>query len=139
MKRVIVSLLLIIVVGSARLEAHAFLKRAEPAVGSAAEVLLAFDTINNELELYQEGLSRRPMVVGLNKVDLPAARENVPAVRRALERRGYHVYALSAVTGEGIRPLLEDHMAAHPGRTLPLEIDDYRDGTPRRPRSRQRV
>jgi GTP-binding protein len=48
------------------------------------------------------------MVVGLNKVDLPAARENVPAVRRALERRGYHVYALSAVTGEGITPLLED-------------------------------
>ena len=85
-----------------------FLHLLDGAAGSAAEVLRAFDTINDELELYQEGLSRRPMVVGLNKVDLPAARENVPAVRRALERRGYHVYALSAVTGEGITPLLED-------------------------------
>ena len=34
MKRVILNLLLLIIAGSARLEAHAFLKRAEPAVGS---------------------------------------------------------------------------------------------------------
>jgi GTP-binding protein len=85
-----------------------FLHLLDGAAGSAAEVLRAFDVINDELELYQEGLSRRPMVVGLNKVDLPAARENVAAVRRALEQRGDHVYALSAVTGEGITPLLED-------------------------------
>jgi uncharacterized protein (DUF2461 family) len=46
---------------------------------------------------------------------------------------------LRAVWQHQIKPLLEDHMAAHPGRTLPLEIDDYRDGTPSRPRSRQCV
>jgi len=37
MKRVIVSLLLIGVAGSARLEAHAFLKTAKPAVGSTIQ------------------------------------------------------------------------------------------------------
>jgi hypothetical protein len=37
MKRVILSLLLIIVAGSARLEAHAFLQRAEPAVGGTVQ------------------------------------------------------------------------------------------------------
>ena len=37
MKRVILSLLLVVVAGSARLEAHAFLKRAEPAVGSTVQ------------------------------------------------------------------------------------------------------
>jgi len=37
MKRVIVSLLLIGVAGSARLEAHAFLKNAEPVVGSIVQ------------------------------------------------------------------------------------------------------
>jgi copper resistance protein C len=37
MKRVLLGLLLIVVVGSARLEAHAFLERAEPAVGSAEQ------------------------------------------------------------------------------------------------------
>jgi hypothetical protein len=37
MKRVVLSLLLIVVAGLARLEAHAFLKRAEPAVGSTVQ------------------------------------------------------------------------------------------------------
>lgn len=37
MKRIILSILLIVLAGLARLEAHAFLKRAEPAVGSAVQ------------------------------------------------------------------------------------------------------
>jgi copper resistance protein C len=37
MKRIILRLLLILVAGSARLEAHAFLERAEPAVGSTVQ------------------------------------------------------------------------------------------------------
>jgi methionine-rich copper-binding protein CopC len=37
MKRIILSLGVIVLAGSARLEAHAFLKRAEPAVGSTAQ------------------------------------------------------------------------------------------------------
>ena len=37
MKRVILSFLLIIVAGSARLEAHAFLQHADPAVGSTLQ------------------------------------------------------------------------------------------------------
>jgi methionine-rich copper-binding protein CopC len=37
MKRVILGLLLSVVVNSARLEAHAFLQRAEPAVGSTVQ------------------------------------------------------------------------------------------------------
>jgi hypothetical protein len=37
MKRVILSFLLIVLAGSARVEAHAFLKRAEPAVGGTVE------------------------------------------------------------------------------------------------------
>jgi methionine-rich copper-binding protein CopC len=37
MKRVILSLSLIVLIGLARLEAHAFLKRAEPAVGNTVE------------------------------------------------------------------------------------------------------
>jgi copper resistance protein C len=37
MKRIILTLVIIVLAGSARLEAHAFLKRAEPAVGSTAQ------------------------------------------------------------------------------------------------------
>ena len=37
MKRILLSLFLIVLVGLAQLEAHAFLKRAEPAVGSTVQ------------------------------------------------------------------------------------------------------
>ncbi len=85
-----------------------FLHLLDAAAGDADEVLRAFDVINNELELYQEGLSERPMIVGVNKLDLPEAAENLPTLRRGLERRGYRVHAISGVTGEGVRPMLED-------------------------------
>ena len=85
-----------------------FIHLLDGAAGTVDDVLHAFDVINNELELYQEGLSRRPMLVGVNKLDLPAAQENWPELRRALDRRGYRVHAISGVTGEGLRPLLED-------------------------------
>lgn len=85
-----------------------FVHLIDGAAGSVDEVVHAFDTINTELELYQEGLSRRPMVVGINKADLPLAREHAPEVRRILERRGYRVYTVSAVTGEGLGGLLDD-------------------------------
>ncbi len=88
-----------------------FVHLLDGSAGSPDEILHAFDVINNELELYQEGLSRRPMVVGVNKLDLPDAVENWPEVRRVLERRGYRAHGISAVTGEGLRPLLEDAWA----------------------------
>src|SRR5579875_2211941 len=63
-----------------------FVHLLDGSAGTPDEILRAFDVINNELELYQEGLSRRPMVVGFNKMDLPDAAEKLPAVRRGLER-----------------------------------------------------
>jgi GTP-binding protein len=85
-----------------------FIHLLDGSAGDPAAVVQAFETINRELELYQEGLSRRPMVVGINKADLPDAQENAPEVRRLLERQGYRVYTVSAVTGEGLGPLLDD-------------------------------
>ncbi len=89
-----------------------FIHLLDGASGDAGQVLHAFDTINQELELYQEGLSQRPMVVAVNKVDLPAARDTAVEVQRRLARRGYAVHAISAVTGEGVGNLLRDVWAA---------------------------
>ncbi len=63
--------------------------------------------IRKELRLYDEALAARPEIVALNKVDLPEARRKLPGLRRTFGRRGLELYGISAVTGEGVAPLLE--------------------------------
>jgi GTP-binding protein len=65
-----------------------------------------FLTINREIGLYGTGLERLPMLVALNKCDLPAATERLPDLTRKLEHAGYRVFPISAATGEGVPPLL---------------------------------
>jgi len=49
----------------------------------------------------------RPMVVAVSKCDLPEAREAYEEVRKALEPRGFQVFAISSATNDGLTPLLE--------------------------------
>lgn len=84
-----------------------------------------FDTINKEIKEYNERLSELPQIVVLNKMDLPTARENAPALKETLEERGYDVFAISAVTGKGV-----DELIYHTGGVLEelpdsSVIDDY--------------
>ncbi len=62
--------------------------------------------INQELQLYNPELAGRPQVIAANKIDLPAARENLPLLRQ--EWPEVPVYPVSAATGEGIDQLLLD-------------------------------
>ena len=64
-----------------------------------------FETINKELKEYDTDLSQLPQIVALNKIDLREARQNLPKVKKQLENRGYKVFAISAVTGEGVDEL----------------------------------
>src|SRR6056297_1738188 len=64
-----------------------------------------FEKINQELKQYDTDLSKLPQIVALNKIDLKEARENLPEVKKELEDRGYKVFPISAVTGEGIDKL----------------------------------
>jgi GTP-binding protein len=75
--------------------------------GSAPDPLADLDTVNRELALFSEELARRPQVVGINKIDIPAAREQVPALQARLAERGIEALALSAATGEGVRELVQ--------------------------------
>jgi GTP-binding protein len=65
-----------------------------------------FDQINQELRLFKPTLADRPQIVVLNKLDLPDAREHWPQVQAAMQARGLPAYAISAVTGEGVRELM---------------------------------
>ena len=46
------------------------------------------------------------MLVVLNKIDMPAAQDYLPEMTRNLDRAGYRYFTISALTGEGIDPLL---------------------------------
>src|SRR5262249_58589768 len=71
--------------------------------GSAPDPVADLDTVNRELALFSEELARRPQVVGINKIDIPAAREQLPVLQARLAGRGIEALALSAATGEGVR------------------------------------
>jgi GTPase len=76
-------------------------------VAEGREPLRDFDTINRELGRYSAVLADKPMLVVANKLDLPHAREALPAFLKAMEKRHIHVLELSGATGEGLDGLLD--------------------------------
>jgi GTP-binding protein len=76
-------------------------------VAEGREPLRDFDTINRELGRYSAVLADKPMLVVANKLDLPHAREALPAFLQAMEKRRIHVLELSGATGEGLDGLLD--------------------------------
>ncbi len=74
--------------------------------GLSPDPLADFRAINEELVAFDPRLGEKPQIVAFNKMDLPEVRERWPAVREALEREGWEVRAISALTGEGCRELL---------------------------------
>ena len=65
-----------------------------------------FVTINGELELFDETMRGKPMLVALNKIDLAETRENLPRLHRELAGRFPQIFEISAATGEGIPELM---------------------------------
>lgn len=69
------------------------------------DVLQDYNTLRQELELYQPDLKERPYLIAANKMDVPEAQQNYEKLRMEF---GDRVYAISAVTGQGIEPLVEE-------------------------------
>jgi GTP-binding protein len=65
-----------------------------------------FETINAELDEYDPAMMERPMLVVLNKIDIPEAQANLPRLETFLAERSYEVFEISAATGQGVQPLL---------------------------------
>jgi GTPase len=66
-----------------------------------------FETVNAELHAYEEDLLAKPMLVALNKADISEAQQNLGRLTSELRDRGYTVFPISAVTGEGVQELLQ--------------------------------
>jgi len=89
-----------------------------------------FAVINAELATYDPAVGALPQIVVLNKLDLPAARENLPRLREALQRQGYECFPVSTVTGEGIPELLRatnrrlrELQEAEPPPPVPMHLE----------------
>ncbi len=66
-----------------------------------------FELILEELRAFNEDLTLRPQLVALNKLDLPVARERASEVVADFAAQGVDAFPISAVSGEGLAPLLE--------------------------------
>lgn len=68
------------------------------------------ETINNELALFSEELSKKPQVIAANKIDvlMPEEREQILARLRKSLGEEIKIFPISAVTGEGIKPLFAE-------------------------------
>jgi len=73
---------------------------------SHEDALREFAMISEELALYDPALAERPQIVALNKIDLAAAREHLPALEAALQARGIEPIAISVATREHLPELL---------------------------------
>jgi GTP-binding protein len=79
--------------------------------GAAQDPLADYETINEELARFSALLAGKPEIVVLNKMDLPDAQAWWPLVAEAMEERGIEVHAISAVSGQGVRELMQRVLA----------------------------
>jgi len=66
-----------------------------------------FQLINNELNRYDAALAQKPQIVVVTKIDIPEVREQADRIKTHFEACGYPTFMISAVTGEGVRELVE--------------------------------
>ncbi len=74
--------------------------------GMAEDPLADFTQINSELALFDPLLGKKPQVVVVNKVDLPDVQEKWKTLQKALTKKGYSPYAISAVSHENLTTVL---------------------------------
>ena len=85
-----------------------------------------FEKINLELSKYSEKLVQKLQIVAANKIDVMQDEDNYRALEKAAKEKGYEIYKISAVTGEGLDVLF--NRAYELLQTIPKfeleEIDD---------------
>ncbi len=106
---------------------HVLIHMLDIAAVDGRDPLQDFDTINAELKLYDERLASLPQFVAMNKMDLPSGADYAPMYEEQLRARGYDVVAISAVTGEGCRELMEKAWKALEAVLEPLALDAARE------------
>lgn len=66
-----------------------------------------FHLIERELKKYSEDIWKRPRIIALSKLDVVQS-EDYDAIRQKFEQLELPLYPISAVTGQGLEPLLDE-------------------------------
>lgn len=66
-----------------------------------------FQMIKKELESYSASFKKRKQVIALTKLDLISSKKELKEMMAPFKKKRYPVFAISAVTGEGVEELVE--------------------------------
>ena len=105
--------------------------------GGAPDPLADYGLINKELAQFSERLAAKPQLVVLNKMDLPDAQAWWSLVEGELGEQNIEVYAISAVSREGVRSLMQRTSALL--QALPPPEPDLDEVAVFRPAEREEV
>ncbi len=75
--------------------------------------------INAELKKYSERIARRKQILVANKMDLPEAQENYPALEELAKKEGIEIFPISAATRHGL-----DALISHIGEALENYVEE---------------
>lgn len=75
--------------------------------------------INAELKKYSERIARRKQILVANKMDLPEAQENYPALEELAKKEGIEIFPISAATRQGL-----DALISHIGEALENYVEE---------------
>jgi GTP-binding protein len=67
-----------------------------------------YETLNRELALFNPELAKKPQIVVINKIDLPDVQALLPEITPYFAKLGIKVFPVSAITGAGVAPLLDE-------------------------------
>lgn len=86
--------------------------------GTAENVVEVYKVIRRELELYKADLLEKPEIVILNKADCLDAKETAKKVKALQKASGHQVFAISAVSGQGVSDCLRAASAFVSSKTI---------------------
>lgn len=66
-----------------------------------------FYKINQELEKYSEKLAQKMQIIAANKADVLQNEDNYERLAKVAKEKGYEIYKISAVTGDGLKELFQ--------------------------------
>jgi GTPase len=76
--------------------------------GNSESPVNDFNTLNNELALFDQMLAKKPQIIALNKIDLPEVQEKREEIEAEFAGAGMKVHFISAATGSGVQALMKE-------------------------------